>query len=163
MTQGGEQRLLHPTAVCPFSLSSGRLHAPSRAPLSGRAPLAKTSVAPHQELQSQHAVKNNPPLSPRFTPRAGALLTARSSQGGVEEDVGGRGLDGGGGHVRHLVVVELEPALLGVVLAVGCVVSAVQPTVMVLCGGRGNRPVRARTHSKEKVMVDKRMCFCCCY
>ena len=68
-------------------------------------------------------------------PRAGSLAS-RSSQGGVEEDVGGRRLDGGTGHVRHLVVVELEPALLGVVPAVGCVVAAVKPSVVVLCEER---------------------------
>lgn len=47
------------------------------------------------------------------------------SQGGVKQDVGCRGLDGGGGDFRHLVVIELVPALFQGILTVGCVMAAI--------------------------------------
>lgn len=53
------------------------------------------------------------------------LCPTAPSQGGVKQDIGCRGLDGGGGDVRHLMVVELVPALFGGVLTVGCVMAAI--------------------------------------
>lgn len=61
-------------------------------------------------------------------------LHTAPSQGGVKQDVGRRGLDGGGVDLRHLVVVELEPALFGGILTVGCVMATVQTPVVVLVG-----------------------------
>lgn len=157
---GREIKHLRPTAVCPSSLSCGRLHTPSRAPL------AKTTATPvpsQREHQSQRAVKPNRPSSRLVSSLlrssgAGALRTPSPSQGGVEEDVGGRGLDGGGGHVGHLVVVKLVPALLGVVPAVGRVVAAVQPPVMVLLCGETEGEL-----GKDPQSGKPRMFFCCCY
>lgn len=61
-------------------------------------------------------------------------LRAAPSQAGVEQDVGCGGLDGGGVDLRHLVVVELVPALLEAVLTVGSVMATVQPPIVVLVG-----------------------------
>lgn len=58
------------------------------------------------------------------------------SQGGIKQDVGSRGLDGGGGDFRHLVIIKFVPALFGAILAVGCIVATVQPPIVVLVSRR---------------------------
>lgn len=60
------------------------------------------------------------------------LTPYSTSQGGVKEDVSRRGLDGGGGDLRHLMVIEFVPALLRGVLTVGSVMSTIQATVVIL-------------------------------
>lgn len=61
-----------------------------------------------------------------------SVSSTAGSQGGVKQDVGCRGLDGGGGDIRHLVVIKLEPALFEDILTVGCVMATIQTSVVVL-------------------------------
>lgn len=61
-----------------------------------------------------------------------SVFPTAGSQGGVKQDVGRRGLDWGGGDIRHLMVIKLEPALFEDILTVGCVMATIQTSVVVL-------------------------------
>lgn len=61
-----------------------------------------------------------------------SVSSTAGSQGGVKQDVGRRGLDGGGGDIRHLVIIKLEPALFEDILTVGCVMATIQTSIVVL-------------------------------
>lgn len=103
--------------------SSTNLYAP---------PYTPCTRSSNLHFQEQKGIKWKNPVLLRWSVFLSSPLPTAASQAGVEQDVGCRGLDGGGVDLRHLVVVELVPALLEAVLTVGSVMAAVQPSIVVL-------------------------------